>query len=79
MDAVDDVTSSNSIPVSIDGTGSAMRMPRFSNLNVYHRRRKRGGGGRRGQAPSITLQTIPFNSFLEFSILSDFKMRNIIY
>ena len=73
MDAVDDVTSSNSIPVSIDGTGSAMRILRFSNLNAYHRRRKRGGGGgRRGQAPSITLQTIPFNSILEFSILSDF-------
>ena len=41
MDAVDDVTSSNSIPVSIDGTGSAMRILRFSNLNAYHRRRKR--------------------------------------
>ena len=57
-----------------------------------HRRRKRGGGGgREGQAPPpqhtlwppnnppiCTGKTIPLNSILEFSIISYFKMRNVI-
>ena len=42
-----------------------------------------GGGGGGGRPPNNlrferTCKTIPFNSILEFSILSDFKMRNVI-